>query len=96
MIYSYIATTGDKYKIVPFEGHVELRKDHKEVLNGKVYYVSKNRLRVETTLLYDVGQKVSTGGYNIGRNRIDVFELSITNNPVLEKAEIISREEIEE
>lgn len=95
MKYEYLASTGDKYKIVPFNGDIELRKEHIEVLQGKVTYVDKKTLMIETDLFYEVGQFVSTGGYYIGKNRLDVFELSITDYPVLDKAEIISRKEIE-
>ena len=62
MLYEYVATYGDKYRIDSFKGHRELRKDHLELLSGKVYYNGKNTIRIETTLLYDVGQFVSIGG----------------------------------
>ena len=64
MLYEYVATYGDKYRIDSFTGYRELRKDHLELLNGKVYYNSKNSR---------------------------LLELSITDNPVLDKAKIISR-----
>ena len=91
MLYEYVATYGDKYRIDGFTGHRELRKDHLELLQGKVYYNSKNTLRIETTLLYEVGQFVSIGGSPYGGRKFRVLELSITDNPVLDKAEIISR-----
>ena len=94
MLYEYVATYGDKYKIDSFTGYRELRKDHLELLSGKVYYNSENSLRIETTLSYDVGQKVSIGGYPIGGKKFRLIELSITNNPVLANAEIISRKEM--
>ena len=56
MLYEYVATYGDKYRIDSFKGYRELRKDHLELLSGKVYYNSENTLRIETTLLYEVGQ----------------------------------------
>lgn len=96
MKYEYIATYGDYYKIKSFKGSVPLKLDHIELLNGKVYYNSPKTLRIETTLLYDVGQKVSIGGYLINRRNFNLIELSITNNPVLDKAEIIKRKVIEE
>lgn len=96
MKYEYIATYGDYYKIKSFRGYVPLKLDHIEVLNGKVYYNSPKTLRIETTLLYDVGQKVSIGGYLINRRNFNLIELSITDNPVLDKAEIIQRKVIEE
>ena len=58
MLYEYVATYGDKYRIDSFTGHRELRKDHLELLSGKVYYNSENSLIIETTLLYEVGQFV--------------------------------------
>lgn len=96
MKYEYIATYGDYYKISSFKGFVPLKLDHIELLNGKVYYNSPKTLRIETTLLYDVGQKVSIGGYLINRRNFNLIELSITDNPVLDKAEIIKRKVIEE
>lgn len=95
MLYEYVVTYGDKYKIDSFKGYKELRKDHNELLAGKVYYNSKSTLRIETTLFYDVGQCVSIGGYPIGGKKFRLLELSITNNPVLDKAKIISRKELE-
>ena len=91
MLYEYVATYGDKYRIGSFKGHRELRKDHLELLSGKVYYNSENTLRIETTLLYEVGLFVSIGGYSYGGRKFRLLELSITDNPVLDKAEIISR-----
>ena len=32
MLYEYVATYGDKYRIDSFTGHRELRKDHLELL----------------------------------------------------------------
>ena len=55
MLYEYVATYGDKYRIDSFRGYRELRKDHLELLSGKVYYNSENSLRIETMLLYEVG-----------------------------------------
>jgi hypothetical protein len=95
MKYEYIITYGHKYQIDSFIGYVPLKLDHVEVLNGKVYYDSKNTLRIETTLLYNVGQKISIGGYPTGGKKFRLLEVSITDYPVLENAEIISRKEIE-
>ena len=47
MLYEYVATYGDKYRIDSFKGHRELRKDHLELLNGKVYYNSETRLELK-------------------------------------------------
>lgn len=96
MKYEYVITYGHKYKINSFKSYVPLKLDHVELLVGKVFYNSKNTLRIETTLLYDVGQKISIGGYPIGGKNFRLIEVSITNNPVLANAEIISRKEIED
>lgn len=92
--YIYIATVGRKYKIEQFEGSVALRLDHHDILQGKVFYLSENKLIIETTLSYKVGQKVSIGGFPIGGKRFMLDELSITDNPVLDGAEIIEKEVI--
>ena len=76
MLYEYVATYGDKYRIDSFKGHRELRKDHLELLQGKAYYNS---------------EFVSIGGYPYGGRKFRLLELSITDNPVLDKAKIISR-----
>ena len=81
MLYEYVATYGDKYRIDSFKGHRELRKDHLELLSGKVYYNSENTLRIETTLLYEVGQFVSIGGYPYGGRKFRLLEP--TGNSVL-------------
>lgn len=91
MLYEYVVTYGHKYKIDSFKGFRELRKDHRDILAGKVYYNSKKTLRIETTILYDVGQCVSIGGYPYSGKKFRLLELSITNNPVLSEAKIISR-----
>lgn len=96
MKYEYVITYGHKYKINSFKRYVPLKLDHVELLAGKVFYNSKNTLRIETTLLYDVGQKISIGGYPTGGKNFRLIEVSITNNPVLANAEIISRKEIED
>ena len=96
MKYEYVITYGHKYKINSFKSYVPLKLDHIELLAGKVFYNSKKTLRIETTLLYDVGQKVSIGGYPTGGKNFRLIEVSITNNPVLANAEIISRKEIED
>lgn len=95
-LYEYVATYGDKFKIDSFKESKELRLDHIDILQGKVYYNSKKTLRIETALLYEVGQKVSIGGYPIGGKKIRLLELSITDNPALDKAEIISRKVIKD
>ena len=47
MLYEYVATYGDKYRIDSFTGYRELRKDHLELLSGKVYYIAKTRLELK-------------------------------------------------
>lgn len=96
MKYEYVITYGHKYKINSFKSFVPLKLDHVEFLAGKVYYNSKKTLRIETTLFYDIGQKISIGGYPTGGKNFRLIEVSITNNPVLANAEIISRKEIED
>lgn len=96
MKYEYVITYGHKYKISSFKRNFPLKLDHKEVLAGKVFYNSKRTLRIETTLSYDVGQKISIGGYPTGGKNFRLLEVSITNNPVLANAEIISRKEIQD
>ena len=80
MLYEYVATYGDKYRIDSFTGYRELRKDHLELLDGKVHYNSENSLRIETTLLYEVGQFVSIGGILMAVENLDCwsFQLLIT------------------
>ena len=90
--FTYIATVGRKFKIEPFEDSVSLRQDHKDVLEGEVYYKTPNTLRIETGLNYDIGQKVSIGGFPLGGKMFLLDELSITNNPVLQGAQIIEKE----
>lgn len=87
----YIATIGTRFKIEPFEGSVPLKKDHDEVLNGSVYYHSPMKVKIDTTLVYDIGQEVSIGGFPIGGKGFDLKEVSITDNPVLPNAKIIER-----
>lgn len=89
----YIATTGTRFKIEPFEGYVPLKKDHDEVLNGSVYYLSPMKVKIDTTLVYDIGQEVSIGGFPTGGRGFALRELSITNDPVLPNAKIIERED---
>lgn len=87
----YIATIGTRFKIEPFEGSVPLKKEHNEVLSGSVYYHSPMKVKIDTTLVYDIGQKVSIGGFPIGGKGFDLKEVSITDNPVLPNAKIIER-----
>lgn len=93
-MYYYIATIGNKYKLEPFSEAKRLRLDHRKVLTGEVYYLDEKRLIILTTLLYDVGQTVSIGGYPIGGKYFQLEELSITDNPVLDNAKIIEREQL--
>ena len=86
----YLPPTIDS-KLSKSFGYCSKRELNLELLSGKVYYNSKNTLRIETTLLYDVGQFVSIGGYPYGGRKFRLLELSITDNPVLDKAKIISR-----
>lgn len=96
MRYEYVVTYGHKYKISSFKGFVPLKLDHKEMLSGKVFYNSKKTLRIETELSYNIGQKISIGGYPTGGKNFRLIEVSITDNPVLDNAEIISRKVIKD
>lgn len=87
----YIASVGNKFKVQKFEGYKQLRLDHREILNGKVLYINPRQLMIVTTLVYEDGQKVSIGGYPIGGKWFALDELSITNKPLLEGAEILER-----
>ncbi|MEY8458582.1 hypothetical protein [Lactococcus ileimucosae] len=87
----YIASIGNKYKIERYSGYVPLKLDHRNTLQGKVYYDTQNTVKIETTLSYDVGQKISIGGYPIGGKKFRLLEVSITDNPVLKDSQIIER-----
>ena len=91
MNYEYIAKSGGKYRIKPFIGYVELRKEHNEILVGNVSYIDSDTLRINTPLVYEVGQGVSIGGFISNTVNFRLIELSITNQPVFENARIISR-----
>lgn len=95
MKYEYIAKSGGKYRIKPFTMSVELRKEHKEVLVGSVDYIDSDTLRINTPLVYEIGQGVSIGGFISNTVEFRLLELSITNQPVFKNAKIISRKEIE-
>lgn len=95
MIYEYVAKCGGRYRIKPFLEPVELRKDHNEVLVGSVSYVDSDTIRVNTPLVYDIGQGVSIGGFISNTVYFRLLELSITNQPVFKDAKIISRKELE-
>lgn len=95
MIYEYIAKVGGKYRIKPFTKTVELRKDHNEILAGNVSYINSDTLKINTTLVYEVGQGVSIGGFISNIVDFRLLELSITNQPVFKEAKIISRKELE-
>ncbi len=88
---TYIASIGNKYKIERYPNYVPLKLDHRNVLQGKVYYDTQNTVRIETTLSYNVGQKISIGGYPIGGKKFRLLEVSITDNPVLADSQIIER-----
>lgn len=94
MDYEYVATGGGKFRIKPFTGYVDLRKDHKEILEGKVSYIDTNTLKIETSLKYEIGQSVSIGGFVSNVVNFKLLELSITDYPVFKEAQIISKKEV--
>lgn len=87
----YVCSVGNKYKIQPFKGYKELRLDHKKIITGKVLFINPRQLMIVTSLSYFNGQKVSIGGYPIGGKWFSLQELSITDKPLLEGAEILER-----
>lgn len=87
----YIVSVGNKFKIQPFKGYRELRINHKTIVTGKVSYINPRQLMVVTSLAYSIGQKVSIGGYPIRGKWFSLQELTITNHPLLEDAEILER-----
>lgn len=96
MKYEYIAKVGGKYRIKPFIKVVELRKDHNEILVGNVSYIDSNTLKINTPLVYEIGQGVSIGGFVSNVVDFRLLELSITNQPIFKEAKIISRKELED
>ena len=90
----YTVKLGNKWKVEPFE-LVPLKLDHSsQILPANVVYVDSSTAYIYTDLEYNVGQKVSIGGYPISGRRFRMIELSITNYPVLDGAEIIEKENI--
>lgn len=93
--FKYIAFIGRKFRVNEFDDAVELRQDHRDVLQGEVRYLDPYHLTIETGLSYELGQGVSIGGYPQGGKNFLLDELSITNNPVILGAKIIEKEKIE-
>lgn len=90
----YTVKLGGKWKVQPFET-VPLKQEHTaQILPANVVYVDSNTVYVYTDLEYEVGQKVSLGGYPVNGKKFKMIELSITDYPKLQGAEIIEKVEI--
>lgn len=89
----YTVKLGDYWKIQPFSD-VPLKLEHKEDLPAIVTYCDSNTAYIYTDLDYQIGQKVSVGGFQISRKKFKLIELSITNFPVFETAQIVKKEDI--
>lgn len=89
----YTAKLGGYYNVQPFLD-VPLKLEHKENLPAIVNYKDYNTVYIYTDLEYEIGQKVSIGGFEIGNRKFNMIELSITDFPVLEGAMIVEKEEI--
>lgn len=89
----YIAKLGGYFDVQPFSD-VPLKQEHKDNLPAIVTYKDYNTAYIYTDLEYEVGQKVSIGGFEIGNRKFKMIELSITDNPVFDEARIIEKVEI--
>lgn len=90
----YTVKLGGKWKVQPFE-LVPLKQDHTaQILPANVVYVDSNTVYIYTDLQYEIGQYVSLGGYQLNGKRFKMIELSITDFPKLQGAEIIEKVEI--
>lgn len=90
----YKATLGGKWWAYSNTGDIELRQDHLGMLPAIVKLIDHNTVEFETELDYEIGQKVSIGGYPTGKRDFNLLEVSITNHPVYENAQIIEKEQI--
>lgn len=88
----YTATLGGKWWAYNDNERIELRQDHLETLPAEVKLIDSDTVEIITDLNYNVGQKVSIGGYQTGKRNFKIMEVSITNNPVYENAQIIEKE----
>lgn len=89
----YTAKLGGKWRVQPFD-LVPLKLEHKTILPANVTYVDSNTAYIYTDLEYEVGQKVSIGGFPVNGKKFKMIELSITNYPVLADAQIIEKVEL--
>ena len=90
----YTVKLGGKWKVQPFE-LIPLKQEHTaQILPANVVYVDSNTVYIYTDLEYEVGQKVSLGGYPINGKKFKMIELSITDFPKLQGAEITEKVEI--
>lgn len=89
----YTVKLGYYWKIQPFSD-VPLKLEHRESLPAIVTYCDSNTAYIYTDLEYHIGQKVSVGGFPISGKKFKLVELSITDFPVFENAQIIEKEDI--
>lgn len=90
----YTAKLGGYWKVQPFD-LVPLKIEHTaDILPANVVYKDSNTVYIYTDLEYEIGQKVSLGGYPINGKKFRMIELSVTKYPVLSGAEIVEKEEI--
>lgn len=92
----YKATLVGKWWAYTDTGDIELRQDHLATLPAEVTLLDSNTVEFITELDYQVGQKVSIGGYQTGKRNFKIMEVSVTNNPVYENAQIIEKEQIDD
>lgn len=90
----YKATLGGKWQVYTNTGTIDLRQDHLGILPATVKLIDHNTVEFETELDYEIGQKVSIGGYPTGKRDFNLLEVSITNHPVYESAKIIEKETV--
>ncbi|MQW22005.1 MULTISPECIES: hypothetical protein [unclassified Lactococcus] len=91
----YKATLGGKWWTYTDNESIDLRQDHLGVLPATVKLIDSDTVEFETELDYQIGQKVSIGGYPTGKRNFKIMEVSITNHPVYENAKIIEKEQID-
>ena len=78
----YTVKLGDYWRVQPFSD-VPLKLEHKENLPAIVTYCDSNTAYIYTDL-----------EYNISGKKFKLIELSITDFPVFETAQIVEKEDI--
>lgn len=92
--FKYKAFIGYRYRLQKFDGIKDLKTIHRSFLGGKIEYIDDYHVNIYTDLSYEIGQGVSIGGFPIGNRYFELLEVSITDNPVIEGAQIIEKEKI--